>query len=132
MIGQMSKRVVAFMAVVLWLAGIRAEEVAPGDGRIQWHGRIDWTSDKGMPRFTYPGVSARMAFNGTEARMSARKGSGWFVAQIDDDLPVKVSFAEDSVVTLASGRQSARMAHELARGIRNIMANQGVGTIGSR
>lgn len=88
-----------FSCVGAW-AGVK---VAADDEALAWNGRIDWASVPGAARFSYPGVEARMNFTGEGVRMSARPGSGYFVVEIDDEMPLKVNFDADSVITLAEG-----------------------------
>ena len=77
--------------------------VPASDANILYSGRISWKNPE-SPAFTYPGVSAEFMFEGSTVGMGAKPGSGYFMVEIDDELPFKVHFAEnDSVLILAGG-----------------------------
>ena len=82
---------------------IKGTIVSPTDKHIQYTGRISFTNPE-RPAFNYPGTQIIAAFEGTSLRMIAKPGSGYYMAQIDQAEPFKVSFMEkrDSVVTLAT------------------------------
>ena len=77
--------------------------VCPTDKHIQYVGRICFDNPQ-RPRFTFPGVQINAGFTGTSLKMIAKPKSGYFMAQIDEAAPFKVSFMgeRDSVVTLAT------------------------------
>ena len=77
--------------------------VCPTDKHIQYVGRICFDNPQ-RPRFTFPGVQINAGFTGTSLKMIAKPKSGYFMAQIDEASPFKVSFMgeRDSVVTLAT------------------------------
>ena len=81
----------------------RGTIVSPADPQIQYIGRISFANPE-RPAFNYPGVQVMATFEGTSLRMKAKPGSGYFMAQIDQAEPFKVSFMgrKDSVVTLAT------------------------------
>lgn len=93
-------------AIVCFAAPCRGQEVVrveAGDSAIKWNGRIDWDTRPGTALFSYPGVRAQLNFTGESLALQARQGSGYFVVEIDDEPPFKVSMAADSVVVLAEG-----------------------------
>ena len=77
--------------------------INPTDKHIQYVGRICFDNPM-RPRFTFPGVQINARFTGTSLKMMAKPKSGYFMAQIDEAEPFKVSFMgeRDSVVTLAT------------------------------
>ena len=95
---------------------IKGTIVSPTDKHIQYTGRISFTTPK-RPAFNYPGTQIIAAFEGTSLKMIAKPGSGYYMAQIDEAEPFKVSFMEkrDSVVTLATalpeGRHTIRLMY---------------------
>lgn len=77
--------------------------VSANDSNISYCGCISWKNPE-SPAFTYPGVSAEFMFEGSEVGMKVKPGSGYFMVEIDEELPFKVHFAEnDSVLMLAEG-----------------------------
>ena len=82
---------------------IKGTVVSASDPHILYAGRISFTNPE-RPAFNFPGVQIRAAFEGTSLRMMAKPKSGYFMAQIDNAEPFKVSFMgqRDSVVTLAT------------------------------
>lgn len=88
---------------------LRSTVVSPADQHIQYVGRISFANPE-RPAFNYPGVQITAAFEGTSVKMMAKPGSGYFMAQIDQAEPFKVSFMgkRDSVVTLATALPDAR------------------------
>ena len=82
---------------------IKGTVVSASDPHILYAGRISFTNPE-HPAFNFPGVQIRAAFEGTSLRMMAKPKSGYFMAQIDNAEPFKVSFMgqRDSVVTLAT------------------------------
>ena len=80
-----------------------AADIPAGDSNIAYCGRISWKNPE-RPAFSYPGVSAELNFEGTAISMKAKPGSGYFMVEIDGNLPFKVHFSEkDSVINLAEG-----------------------------
>ena len=77
--------------------------IKPTDKNIQYVGRICFDNPE-RPRFTYPGTQINARFTGTSLKLWAKPHSGFFMAQIDDAEPFKVSFMgeRDSVVTIAT------------------------------
>ena len=77
--------------------------IKPTDKNIQYVGRICFDNPE-RPRFTYPGTQINARFTGTSLKLWAKPRSGFFMAQIDDAEPFKVSFMgeRDSVVTIAT------------------------------
>ena len=94
---------VSQLAVAHQTLPIKGTIVSPTDKHIQYTGRISFTNPE-RPAFNYPGTQIIAAFEGTSLRMIAKPGSGYYMAQIDQAEPFKVSFMEkrDSVVTLAT------------------------------
>lgn len=91
--------------------------VRPDDPAIMYMGRT-LRADSAPVRFTYPGVTAALNFNGTGLVMEAKPGSGYFMVAIDSIAPFKINFAEtDSIVTLADsldcGSHSARIVYAI-------------------
>ena len=88
---------------------IKGTIVSPTDKHIQYTGRISFTNPE-RPAFNYPGIQIMAAFEGTSLKMIAKPGSGYYMAQIDEAEPFKVSFMEkrDSVVTLATALPDGR------------------------
>ena len=88
---------------------IKGAIVSPTDKHIQYTGRISFTNPE-RPAFNYPGIQITAAFEGTSLKMIAKPGSGYYMAQIDEAEPFKVSFMEkrDSVVTLATALPDGR------------------------
>ena len=82
---------------------IKGTVVSASDPHILYAGRISFTNPE-RPAFNFPGIQIRAAFEGTSLRMIAKPKSGYFMAQIDNAEPFKVSFMgeRDSVVTLAT------------------------------
>ena len=76
--------------------------IKPSDSNIQYVGRVSFQNPD-VPAFTYPGVQVNARFEGTSLKMMAKPMSGYFMVQIDNSAPYKVSFnaPQDSVVTLA-------------------------------
>ena len=77
--------------------------VPANDPNIQYIGRVCFDNPL-RPRFTFPGVQINACFTGTSLRMMAKPRSGYFMAQVDQAEPFKVSFMgeRDSVVTIAT------------------------------
>lgn len=93
-----------------------ADQFIPANnGNITYTGRIDFSNPL-SPRFTYPGVSAALNFEGTTLKMKAKPGSGYFMVEIDDRHPFKINFTEtDTVLTLVNslepGAHTARISY---------------------
>ena len=85
---------------------VQGKIVPADDPNIQYVGRICFQNPK-QPRFTFPGVQINARFTGTSLRMMAKPRSGYFMVQIDEAEPFKVSFMgeRDSVATLATALQ---------------------------
>ena len=77
--------------------------ISPTDKNIQYIGRICFLNPN-RPRFTYPGTQINARFTGTSLKLWAKPKSGYFMAQVDQAEPFKVSLMgeRDSVVTLAT------------------------------
>ena len=77
--------------------------VKPSNRNIQYVGRVFHKSPD-VVTFTYPGVQINARFDGTSLKMMAKPMSGYFMAQIDNGKPFKVSFnaPKDSIVTLGT------------------------------
>ena len=82
---------------------IKGQWVKPSDARLQYVGRMVTTNPDSY-RFSYPGTTVMAAFEGTQLKMVAKPGSGYFMVVIDRSEPFKVAFRgeRDSVVTLAA------------------------------
>lgn len=71
------------------------------DSRIEYMGRVSF-DDPEMVRFTYPGVSMTVDFIGSSIAMEAKRGSGFFMVEIDDEEAFKINFSQsDTLVVLA-------------------------------
>ena len=70
--------------------------ITPADTCIQYVGRISLQHPE-RPLFNYPGAQINVAFEGTWLRMLCKPQSGFFMAQIDDSEPFKVSFTEPTM-----------------------------------
>lgn len=83
--------------------------VKPTDSKIKYVGRISFQNPE-RPAFNYPGTQIIAAFEGTQLQLVCKPNSGYFMAQIDEADPFKVSFRNDcdSVVTLATALQKGR------------------------
>ena len=82
---------------------LKGTVISPTDKNIQYIGRICFQNPQ-RPRFTYPGTQINARFTGTSLKLWAKPRSGYFMAQIDQAEPFKVSMMgeRDSVVTLAT------------------------------
>ena len=95
---------------------IQGTVVSAANQYIQYTGRISFTNPE-RPAWNYPGTQIIATFEGTSLKMIAKPGSGYYMAQIDQAEPFKVSFMEkrDSVVTLATalpdGRHTVRLMY---------------------
>lgn len=83
--------------------------VPPSDPAISYIGRMVKTNPAAY-RFNYPGTQIICAFEGTAIRMLTSPCSGYFMVQLDQAEPFKVSLAgkRDSVVTLAAALSQGR------------------------
>ena len=110
-----------WLTILIFLGGISANAqiiqlegniIKPSDKNIQYVGRISFENPD-SPVFTYPGIQINARFEGTSLKMMAKPMSGYFMAQIDNGKPFKVSFnaPKDSVVTLATSLRDE--AHEV-------------------
>ena len=104
----------AFLAVALSATSdntipLKGNVVCPTDKHIQYVGRISFDNPK-RPVFNYPGTQIIAAFEGTQAKVICKPGSGYFMAQIDQAEPFKIAFRgnRDSVVTVATALQPGR------------------------
>ena len=105
------KRKLLLTIMVLMSIGMQASTtvpvqgtvVKPTDKNIQYIGRICFDNPE-RPRFTFPGIQINASFTGTSLKLMAKPKSGYFMAQIDEAEPFKVSLMgeRDSVVTLAT------------------------------
>ena len=95
--------------VIATTAPLQETVVSPADPHIQYVGRICFANPE-RPAFNYPGIQITASFEGTSLKMKAKPGSGYFMAQIDQAEPFKVSFMgkKDSVVTLATALPNAQ------------------------
>ena len=109
----MKRMLMVAVALLTALAGqasttlpVKGKIIAADDPHIQYVGRICFDNPK-EPRFTFPGVQINARFTGTSLKLLAKPKSGYFMAQIDETEPFKVSFMgeRDSVVTLATALQ---------------------------
>ena len=82
---------------------IKGQVVKPSDKNIVYTGRISFANPD-APTFSYPGTQIMANFEGTSLKLFCKPMSGYFMAQIDQAEPFKVSFnaPKDSVVTLAT------------------------------
>lgn len=105
------------------------------DRHIEYTGRT-CTDHNGRVLFSYPGVQALVSFSGTSLKMSVKPRSGYFMVQVDDALPRKVSCMaeQDSIVSLAdslsSGNHTAKVmyvveGYELHPAIRGFIIDAG-------
>lgn len=93
-----------FISALLALCGCASSGsvfVAPSSEAITYMGRID-RSDSSAYKFTYPGTTAMLAFEGTGIDMITSPGSGYYMVAIDS-LPAQKIFIGpgDSTVSLA-------------------------------
>ena len=105
------KKLLLFCMAGMVMMGAKASTTLPmkgsvvkaSDPNIVYTGRISF-ADSNAPTFTYPGTQIMACFEGTSLKMWAKPMSGYFMAQIDNAEPFKVSFnaPRDSVVTLAT------------------------------
>ncbi len=81
----------------------RGTFISAADQHIRYTGRISFANPE-RPAFNFPGIQIMAAFEGTSLRMMAKPQSGYFMAQVDQGEPFKVSFTgkSDSVATLAT------------------------------
>ena len=109
----MKRMLIAAVALLTTLVGqasttlpVQGKLIPADDANIQYVGRICFQNPK-QPRFTFPGVQINARFTGTSLRMMAKPKSGYFMVQIDEAEPFKVSFMGecDSVATLATALQ---------------------------
>jgi len=93
---------------------VKGQWVKPSDPRIQCVGRMVTTNPDSY-RFSYPGTTFRAVFEGTQIKMKAKPGSGYFMVTIDQAEPFKVAFRgeRDSVVTLATALPMAQHTVEV-------------------
>lgn len=79
----------------------RPVAVNAADHRIVWTGRTVVTPDSSV-RFNFPGVAARVRFEGPSLTMATSPGSGYFMVEVDSAAPRKVFFGPgDSVMVIA-------------------------------
>lgn len=83
---------------------LKGTVIIPTDQNIQYIGRICFDNPE-RPRFTFPGTQINCRFTGTSMKLWAKPKSGYFMAQIDEAEPFKVTLMgeRDSVVTIATG-----------------------------
>lgn len=82
---------------------------------VVWSGRTVMTPDSSL-RFNYPGVTARVAFEGPRLTMQTSPGSGYWVVEVDSAAPRKLFVGpSDSILTvadsLAGGMHTARITY---------------------
>ena len=85
-------------------APLEDTRILASDARIAYIGRINKSKPDSL-LFTYPGVQIIAGFEGTSLRMVAKPKSGFFMAEIDNQEPVKADYfsTEDSIAVLAQG-----------------------------
>ena len=89
------------LALLALVAG--AAPVAPTDSAVLWVGRTAVTPE-GAVKFNYPGVTARLRFEGPTLGMLTSPGSGYFVVEVDEQPARKVFYGPaDSFQLLAEG-----------------------------
>ncbi len=95
--------VLTLMASASTTLPLKGKVIYPTDKNIQYIGRVCFDNPM-RPRFTFPGTQINAHFTGTSLKMMAKPKSGYFMAQIDEAAPFKVSLMaeKDSVVTLAT------------------------------
>jgi lysophospholipase L1-like esterase len=100
---------VTFCANASTTLPIKGQWVKPSDTRLQYVGRMVTTNPDSY-RFSYPGTTVMAAFEGTQIKMMAKPGSGYFMVIVDQAEPFKVAFRgeRDSVVTLATALAPGR------------------------
>lgn len=98
-------RILLYLIAAVALAGCTTpHEATPffkaSDSRIVWSGRTVADS-AGAVRFNFPGVTARVRFEGPSLAMATSPGSGYFVVEVDSMAPRKVFYGpSDSLLTL--------------------------------
>ena len=120
---EMKKMILSVLTALISLSAsaivtvpIKGTIVSAADPHIQYAGRISFTNPE-RPAFNFPGIQIAATFEGTSLRMMAKPKSGYFMAQIDQAEPFKVSFMgqRDSVVTLATalpdGKHQVRLMY---------------------
>ena len=110
------KKIISFCMAFMVMMGAKASTTLPmkgsvvkaSDPKIVYTGRISFANPD-APAFSYPGTQIIACFEGTSLKMWAKPMSGYFMAQIDNAEPFKVSFnaPKDSVVTLATALPEA-------------------------
>lgn len=98
-----------FLLSVLLLSACSPKSITvpATDPEIKYMGRV-LPTDSGVT-FTYPGVTAMVAFRGTGLSMQARPGSGYFVVEIDKEDPFKIHFNDTtSSIVLATDMENRR------------------------
>ena len=97
---------------------LKGNVVSPTDKHIQYVGRISFQNPQ-RPAFNYPGTQIIAAFEGTQAKVMCKPGSGYFMAQVDEAEPFKIAFRgrRDSVVNLCTalpqGRHTIRLMYTI-------------------
>ena len=120
---EMKKMILSVLTALISLSAsaivtvpIKGTIVSAADPHIQYAGRISFTNPE-RPAFNFPGIQIAATFEGTSLRMMAKPKSGYFMAQIDQAEPFKVSFMgeRDSVVTIATalpdGKHQVRLMY---------------------
>lgn len=113
---QASKNIIAALILIAPPAAA-ARTVPAADSHIRWQGRYLTEADSTV-RFNFPGVAARLNFSGPSLTMEVKPGSGYFVAEIDDNPPEKLFVpSNDSILVLADGlsdgSHSARVTYAI-------------------
>lgn len=122
----MRNRLFALAIMVLATIATQASSTLPqkgtfvkaSDSHIQYIGRVSFANPD-VASFNYPGTTIIARFEGTSLKMACRPKTGYFMAQIDNAEPFKVSFntERDSVVTIATalprGEHSVRLAYAI-------------------
>lgn len=108
---KIAKILMMLTVLAIGIEGVSANDsiyVSASDANILYSGRISRKNPESLA-FTYPGVSAEFLFEGSKVGMNVKPGSGYFMVEIDDELPFKIHFAEnDSVMMLAEGLDYGR------------------------
>lgn len=79
----------------------KTQLIQPSSPAITYTGRIDFTNAE-RPRFTYPGIEIRISFTGSSIAMKAKPHSGHFIAQVDNNAPIKISFADNDTFIISN------------------------------
>lgn len=108
------KKLLLLMCAALMLMSCEQKEVfvKASDSRVQHMGRVSF-ADTSMVRFTYPGVSFAVRFEGTSIAMEAKKGSGYFMVEVDDKEAFKINYTENDTLLVLADSLSADEVHDV-------------------